>query len=146
MSEADASQCCCVRCVDGRSGWRLRVIRACGAGRLRVHIYKPPQSGGRSPLQFFLFSLRLFCFLLPTQNVSYSHTYSLTKMMTTRFMNAFVLFFLALVAVVSALPLAKRDVFVPHITYPHDGTVWKAGHKHNVTWCVLDGIAWPRTF
>ena len=57
--------------------------------------------------------------------------------MTTRFMNAFVLFFLALVAVVSALPIVKRDVFVPHITYPHNGTVWKAGHRHNVTWYVL---------
>ncbi|OSC97236.1 hypothetical protein PYCCODRAFT_1419907 [Trametes coccinea BRFM310] len=43
-------------------------------------------------------------------------------------------FLLALFAVVSALPLAVRDVFVPPVTYPHAGTVWKVGSHHNVTW------------
>jgi len=29
---------------------------------------------------------------------------------------------------------AKRDVFVPPVTYPHAGTVWYSGQTHNVTW------------
>ncbi|KAI0826906.1 hypothetical protein BC628DRAFT_1338730 [Trametes gibbosa] len=41
---------------------------------------------------------------------------------------------LSIFAVVSALPLALRDVFVPPVTYPHAGTVWKVGQHHNVTW------------
>ncbi|KAI0335807.1 hypothetical protein GY45DRAFT_1228101, partial [Cubamyces sp. BRFM 1775] len=41
---------------------------------------------------------------------------------------------LSFFAVVSALPLAVRDVFVPPVTYPHAGTVWKVGQHHNVTW------------
>ncbi|KAI0657336.1 hypothetical protein C8Q70DRAFT_1003911 [Cubamyces menziesii] len=43
-------------------------------------------------------------------------------------------FLLSFLAVVSALPLAVRDVFVPPVTYPHAGTVWKVGQHHNVTW------------
>ena len=52
---------------------------------------------------------------------------------------------LALVACLSqlvvgaALPVqagAKRDVFVPPVLYPHAGTVWTKGQRHNVTWCV----------
>lgn len=53
-------------------------------------------------------------------------------MMTS--MNPLVLFFLGLLAVVSAAPMVKRDVFVPPILYPKAGTVWKVGDKHNVTW------------
>ncbi|KAL4248495.1 hypothetical protein ABKN59_007758 [Abortiporus biennis] len=30
--------------------------------------------------------------------------------------------------------LDRRDVFVPPVTYPHNGTVWKSGQRHNVTW------------
>lgn len=37
-------------------------------------------------------------------------------------------------AAASALPLAPRDVFVPPVTYPHAGTVWQMGARHNVTW------------
>ena len=55
-------------------------------------------------------------------------------MMMTSFMNGFVLFFLGLCAVVSAVPMLKRDVFVPPILYPKAGTVWKVGQRHNVTW------------
>lgn len=42
----------------------------------------------------------------------------------------------SLIAFVSAAPITldARDVFVPPITYPHAGTVWKAGARHNVTW------------
>ncbi|KAI0356410.1 hypothetical protein OH77DRAFT_1400550 [Trametes cingulata] len=43
-------------------------------------------------------------------------------------------FLVALFAVASALPLVLRDVFVPPVTYPHAGTVWKVGQHHNVTW------------
>jgi hypothetical protein len=38
---------------------------------------------------------------------------------------------------VSASPVAtleKRDVFTPPVLYPHNGTVWKIGQHHNVTW------------
>ncbi|KAI0820169.1 hypothetical protein BC628DRAFT_1331031 [Trametes gibbosa] len=30
--------------------------------------------------------------------------------------------------------LEKRDVFVPPVLYPHAGTVWFKGQRHNVTW------------
>ncbi|KIP05529.1 hypothetical protein PHLGIDRAFT_19684 [Phlebiopsis gigantea 11061_1 CR5-6] len=53
-------------------------------------------------------------------------------------MTTLLFFFAALVAVVSAAPLEKRDVFVPPILYPHAGTVWKVGQKHNVTWSTAD--------
>jgi len=36
----------------------------------------------------------------------------------------------------AALPLEPRDVFVPPITYPHSGTVWYTGQRHNVTWAT----------
>ncbi|KAF7795318.1 hypothetical protein EIP86_006474 [Pleurotus ostreatoroseus] len=54
--------------------------------------------------------------------------------MMTSIVNTFVLFFLAIAAVVSALPVAVRDVYAPPITYPHAGTVWTVGQRHNVTW------------
>ncbi|OBZ69166.1 hypothetical protein A0H81_10913 [Grifola frondosa] len=28
----------------------------------------------------------------------------------------------------------KRDVYVPPVLYPHNGTVWTTGQHHNVTW------------
>ncbi|KIP03163.1 hypothetical protein PHLGIDRAFT_78018 [Phlebiopsis gigantea 11061_1 CR5-6] len=28
----------------------------------------------------------------------------------------------------------KRDVYTPPVLYPHSGTVWYSGQKHNVTW------------
>jgi hypothetical protein len=40
---------------------------------------------------------------------------------------------------VSGAPIAEldtRDVFVPPITYPHAGTVWKVGQRHNVSWDI----------
>ncbi|KAI0647964.1 hypothetical protein C8Q79DRAFT_925001 [Trametes meyenii] len=43
-------------------------------------------------------------------------------------------FFLSLFALVGAIPLAVRDVFLPPVTYPHTGTEWKVGQLHNVTW------------
>ncbi|KAH7885267.1 hypothetical protein F5I97DRAFT_1943585 [Phlebopus sp. FC_14] len=51
----------------------------------------------------------------------------------------FTTFFIALMsflALTVSLPvhLQPRDVFVPHILYPHAGTVWIAGNHHNVTW------------
>ncbi|KAH9848913.1 hypothetical protein C2E23DRAFT_842087 [Lenzites betulinus] len=30
--------------------------------------------------------------------------------------------------------LERRDVFVPPVLYPHAGTVWVKGQRHNVTW------------
>ncbi|KAG5634937.1 hypothetical protein H0H81_000269, partial [Sphagnurus paluster] len=36
----------------------------------------------------------------------------------------------------SASPVnqAKRDVYTPPVLYPHAGTVWNVGERHNVTW------------
>ncbi|KAJ7097145.1 hypothetical protein B0H15DRAFT_824991 [Mycena belliarum] len=34
----------------------------------------------------------------------------------------------------AALPFEARDVYVPPVTYPHAGTVWTVGQRHNVTW------------
>jgi len=48
----------------------------------------------------------------------------------------FYLILLALFATVTSAPLRIRDVFVPPVLYPHSGTVWKVGDKHNVTWDV----------
>ncbi|OSD08254.1 hypothetical protein PYCCODRAFT_1356397 [Trametes coccinea BRFM310] len=36
--------------------------------------------------------------------------------------------------VASIASLEKRDVFVPPVLYPHAGTVWTKGQRHNVTW------------
>ncbi|KAF7300157.1 hypothetical protein MKEN_01339200 [Mycena kentingensis (nom. inval.)] len=44
----------------------------------------------------------------------------------------------SLLAGTNATPLMTRDVFVPPITYPHAGTVWTVGQKHNVTWDTSD--------
>ncbi|TBU35383.1 hypothetical protein BD311DRAFT_743895 [Dichomitus squalens] len=54
---------------------------------------------------------------------------------------AFVTFFacylqLVLGAALPAAELQKRDVFTPPVLYPHNGTVWTIGQRHNVTWDV----------
>ena len=54
----------------------------------------------------------------------------------TTLANIFFIFTVALISLVAAAPLAVRDVYVPPITYPHAGTVWKIGSSHNVTWYV----------
>jgi len=36
--------------------------------------------------------------------------------------------------IAEASVLEKRDVFVPPVLYPHAGTVWTVGQRHNVTW------------
>ncbi|RPD62497.1 hypothetical protein L226DRAFT_544218 [Lentinus tigrinus ALCF2SS1-7] len=48
---------------------------------------------------------------------------------------------LSLLAVVSALPLAVRDVFVPPVTSPKTGDIWAVGSKQNVTWDISDAPA-----
>ncbi|KAI0273486.1 hypothetical protein BC834DRAFT_816913 [Gloeopeniophorella convolvens] len=53
---------------------------------------------------------------------------------TTTLTSLFFVFAVALMSVVQAVPLLQRDVYVPPITYPHEGTVWKVGDHHNVTW------------
>lgn len=54
--------------------------------------------------------------------------------LTNSLINFFHVFIATLVSLVAAAPLAKRDVYVPPILYPHAGTVWKVGNHHNVTW------------
>lgn len=62
----------------------------------------------------------------------------LTTTLTMQFlMTPFVLCFSSLFVLGTALPLFLRDVFVPPITYPHEGTVWASGQRHNVTWYVV---------
>jgi len=34
------------------------------------------------------------------------------------------------------LPLAQRDVVAPHITNPHEGTIWMVGQRELVAWQV----------
>ncbi|KAG6334258.1 hypothetical protein ID866_4833 [Astraeus odoratus] len=43
---------------------------------------------------------------------------------------------MSLLVLVMPMPLyrQKRDVFVPPVLYPHEGTVWIVGQYHNVTW------------
>lgn len=63
-------------------------------------------------------------------------------LITMKFMTIFTTFAVALIAplqLVAAIPiteasLEKRDVFVPPVLYPHAGTVWTKGQRHNVTW------------
>ena len=45
---------------------------------------------------------------------------------------------LAQLASTGAAPLTegKRDVYAPAVLYPHAGTVWHSGERHNVTWYV----------
>lgn len=43
-------------------------------------------------------------------------------------------FILSLFSMVYALPLVKRDVFVPPVTSPSEGTTWVIGSQQNVTW------------
>jgi len=52
----------------------------------------------------------------------------------TTLTNILVVFAVALVSFVGAAPLAVRDVYVPHLTSPHNGATWKIGTSHNVTW------------
>ncbi|KAI0685043.1 hypothetical protein BC835DRAFT_1386245 [Cytidiella melzeri] len=46
------------------------------------------------------------------------------------------LFVFAAAIIVSAAPLSQptRDVWDPKVLYPHAGTVWNSGERHNVTW------------
>ncbi|KAK7021141.1 hypothetical protein R3P38DRAFT_1132579 [Favolaschia claudopus] len=55
------------------------------------------------------------------------------------------LFFLAFFALfVASSPIvtpAPRDVFSPPVLYPRNGTIWRVGQRHNVTWDVSDAPA-----
>ncbi|KAF8064250.1 hypothetical protein FPV67DRAFT_1629323 [Lyophyllum atratum] len=47
------------------------------------------------------------------------------------------LFLVSVFALTHAAPsslLSSRDVYVPPVTYPHTGTVWKVRQRQNVTW------------
>ncbi|KAL5501746.1 hypothetical protein ACEPAH_9006 [Sanghuangporus vaninii] len=43
-------------------------------------------------------------------------------------------FVITLFSLVSALPVDRRDVWVPPITSPTEGTIWTIGTLVNVTW------------
>ncbi len=40
-------------------------------------------------------------------------------------------------AFATAAPAVIRDVYVPPVIYPRNGTIWKAGSTHNVTWYAI---------
>ncbi|KAF4598602.1 hypothetical protein AB1N83_013090 [Pleurotus pulmonarius] len=56
------------------------------------------------------------------------------------FTNLLTISYVAIVALVSSLasaaPILPRDVYVPPVLYPHAGTVWYVGQRHNVTWDI----------
>ncbi|EKM51772.1 uncharacterized protein PHACADRAFT_101536 [Phanerochaete carnosa HHB-10118-sp] len=52
----------------------------------------------------------------------------------TSFMTPLIVFLCTLLTVVSAVPLVKRDVFVPPVTFPSSGDVLRIGQKYMVTW------------
>lgn len=54
----------------------------------------------------------------------------------TTLTNILAVFAVALLSFVGAAPLAARDIYVPPITYPTLGTLWKIGANHTVTWYV----------
>ncbi|KAJ7147135.1 hypothetical protein C8R43DRAFT_953327 [Mycena crocata] len=59
--------------------------------------------------------------------------------------SAFTLFLLILFAIFSLVasvptPL-QRDVFSPPVLYPRNGTVWRVGERHNVTWDLTNAPA-----
>ncbi|KAJ3850655.1 hypothetical protein EV368DRAFT_84323 [Lentinula lateritia] len=55
---------------------------------------------------------------------------------TSSIMNLFAIFMTILFTIANAVPVFKRDVFVPPITYPTSTTVWNKGEIHNVTWDI----------
>ncbi|KAJ3877184.1 hypothetical protein F5051DRAFT_409298 [Lentinula edodes] len=55
---------------------------------------------------------------------------------TSSIMNLLAFFMTILFTISNAVPVFKRDVFVPPITYPTSATVWNNGEIHNVTWDI----------
>ncbi|TDL17227.1 hypothetical protein BD410DRAFT_794526 [Rickenella mellea] len=43
-------------------------------------------------------------------------------------------FLVAFFTLATAAPLQLRDVWAPPVLYPHAGTVWTIGSRHNITW------------
>ncbi|GLB45477.1 hypothetical protein LshimejAT787_2300370 [Lyophyllum shimeji] len=52
----------------------------------------------------------------------------------TSFAKTFILTIITFLTLVAAAPVNPRDVYVPPVLYPHQGTVWRRGSTHNVTW------------
>lgn len=105
----------------------------------------PPFSPARACMVFRINTLIEALFTPSSFSPSYLQTphtnlSSQTTTMQFRVSSLFTLFFALLSAfsLVSATPLTPEDrvVFAPHVTYPHTGTVWKVGQRHNVTWFV----------
>ena len=60
---------------------------------------------------------------------------------TTTFTFAFTLFIGLFSQLALALPtLVPKDVYVPPVTYPTNGTVWTVGEVQTVTWSVLNEV------
>ena len=59
-----------------------------------------------------------------------------TTTVMTSFSKIFILPFVALAfaSQTGAAPLEKRDIFSPPVLYPHSGTEWYHGQRHNITW------------
>lgn len=56
------------------------------------------------------------------------------KMMFTKSLMSSFFALMSLLALAMSIPVQKRDVFVPPVVYPHQGTVWYAGQQQAVVW------------
>lgn len=54
--------------------------------------------------------------------------------MIVKSLGALLLSALAASGAAFAVPVETRDVYSPKVLYPHSGTVWYSGQRHNVTW------------
>ncbi|GJE98815.1 hypothetical protein PsYK624_150520 [Phanerochaete sordida] len=55
-------------------------------------------------------------------------------MIFTHIVSSALLGLLASAGLSAAAPVESRDVYAPKVLYPHAGTVWYSGQRHNVTW------------
>ncbi|KAI6129807.1 hypothetical protein EDD16DRAFT_1157279 [Pisolithus croceorrhizus] len=56
------------------------------------------------------------------------------EMMFTKSLMTSFFALMSLLALVMSIPIQKRDVFVPPVISPHQGTVWYAGREQEVIW------------
>ena len=66
----------------------------------------------------------------------FTTTFAMSSQSTlTKCLFLFIATFAIFFQIAAGLPVnEKRDVYVPPVLYPHSGTVWYKGQRHNVTW------------
>ena len=67
---------------------------------------------------------------------SFTTTFAMSSQSTlSKCLFLFIATFAIFFQIAAGLPVnEKRDVYVPPVLYPHSGTVWYKGQRHNVTW------------